>query len=336
MRALSLILLLQFASLHTALAQLDTPPPDSASQASQDETPNDSTPQATTAKGQPTPPPPQTARQALLEMFVAPKPGAFEKHLPEITRTTLLHGGDPAKSDVLREFVNFSAGFNSNRKNLETFDDGPILLSMEPSPGEERVEIAVERDDLMGDADEIELSIRAYKQGQQESLPVVPRATFTMKQENEVWKLSELAVTFRVPLADEEYLKGLKKRQDEAAENSAIAAVRTLNTAEITYAATYSDRGYTCNLAELGGLGKQPAADHAMLIDTILASGQRDGYKFSISGCDSRPSGKYQATAAPDDPNSGLRAFCSDEAAVVKYAADGTAATCLASGTPVQ
>ncbi len=282
--------------------------------------------------------PPQTARQALLEMFIAPKPGALEKHLPDVTRKALLHGGDVSSSDFLREIVNFSTGLTANQKHFETFDAGPILFSMEPAQQQQKIEILVERDDLMGDVDEIELSARLYLQGELQSLPVVPRFTFLMKQENEVWKLTEMAVTLRAPLGDVEYLKGLQKEQNKRSESISVANLRTLNTAEISYAATYSDRGFTCKLAELGGssAGNEPRPEQAMLIDDVLASGQKNGYIFSISGCDARPASKYQATAVPVGPESGMRAFCSNESAVLRYAADGKAATCLSAGVPLE
>jgi len=341
MRALVAILVLSLGSLQISVAQMQTPSVEVPQAEPQDQTPQTPAPQAQASQTQAPQPqampaPPQTARQALLEMFIAPKPGALEKHLPEITRKTLMSGGDPMKSDVLREFVNFSAGFTANQKSLSTFDEGPILFAMEPAGQQEKLEVLVERDDLMGEVDEIELSPRVYKEGALQSLPVVPRFTFSMKQEKEIWKLNEIAVTLRIPLADEDYLNGLKKRQDQAMEPMAVGSIRTINTAEITYAASYPDRGFTCNLAELGGAGGEPTPEHAMLIDDTLASGEKGGYKFSISGCDAHPAARYQVTAVPSDSDSGLRAFCSDESAVVKYDADGKAATCLTAGVPLQ
>jgi hypothetical protein len=332
MRALGLTLLLLFASLRSIDAQTQTQP---AEAPPADVSPI-AAPQVQPPQTEATPPPPQSARQALLEMFIAPKPGAMEKHLPEITRKILMHGGDATKSDVLRGIAGFSAGLTANQKGFESFDEGPILFAMEPVGQQERIEILVERDDLVGDVDEIEVSPRLYKEGTLQPLPVMPRLTFSMKQEKDVWTLSEIAATLRMPLADEEYLNGLKKTQDQETENMATAGVRTINTAEVTYAATYPERGFTCNLSELGGWGEAPAPEHAMLIDSQLSSGDRNGYKFSIGGCDARPAARYQVTAAPVDPDSGLRAFCADESAIVKYAADGNAATCLSGGTPLQ
>ena len=281
--------------------------------------------------------PPQTARQALLEMFINPRPGALERHLPDVTRKALLHGGDAASSDFLRPIVNFSAGLTANQKHFETFDVGPILFSMEPAQQDKKIEIMVERDDLLGDVDEIELSGRLYKAGGLQPLPVWPSFTFLMKQENDIWKLAEMAVTLRVPFGNVEFLQGLQKTQNQSLESAAVGNLRTLNTAEVTYRATYPDRGFTCKLAELGGVnpGPQPNSDHAMLIDDPLATGQKGGYVFSIGGCDARPASRYQATAVPQNPESGMRAFCSDQSALIRYAADGKPATCLSAGVPL-
>jgi type IV pilus assembly protein PilA len=282
-------------------------------------------------------PPPQTARQALLEMLTGKTPGAFEKHLTEATRKALLRG-DSSNSPILQGFSAFSVGLAANSKHLLTFESGSLLLSMEENNGRQKLEIAVERDDLLGDADEIELSLRSYKEGVLEPLPVVPRLTFSMKQEKEIWKLNEITLALRVPLGDAEFLKGLQKSQNGALESSAVGSLRTLNTAEVSYAASFPERGYTCKLSELGGFstGSGPKPEHAMLIDDTLASGKKSGYVFAISGCDVRPASKYQTTAVPADPESGMRAFCSDESAVLRYAADGKAATCLSEGMPLQ
>ena len=281
--------------------------------------------------------PPQTARQALLEM-VTGTPETFQKHLLEATKKALLQGGDSASSPIFREFTGFSAALAANRKNVETFELGPTLLSMDENNGQHKLEVDVERDDLISDADEIEASFRSYQEGVLESLPVVPRLTLSMKQEEEVWKLNEITLSLRVPLGDAEYLKGLQKSQIKVSESSAVASIRTLNTAEISYAASFSEKGYTCKLSALGGSseGGESMAEHAMLIDDVLASGNKNGYVFAISGCDVQPASKYQVTAIPANAESGTRAFCSDETAIVRYAADGTAATCLSDGMPLQ
>jgi type IV pilus assembly protein PilA len=282
--------------------------------------------------------PPQTARQALLEMLLEKTPAAFEKHLPDAARATLLRGDDTAPMPILRELTSFRTGVAASGGQLDTFDSGPVLLAVEDKNTQHKIEIIVERDDLEGDGEEIELSLHPYHEGNPDPLPVVPRIILSMKQEKEVWKLNEVTVALHVPLSDQDYLKGLQKIQNSGLESSAVGSLRTLNTAEISYSAIYPERGFTCKLSKLGGSGTtdQTSSEHALLIDDALASGQHSGYVFSISGCDIPPASKYRATAAPVDPDSGMRAFCSDESAVIRYSADGKAANCLSEGVPLE
>jgi type IV pilus assembly protein PilA len=120
-----------------------------------------------------------------------------------------------------------------------------------------------------------------------------------------------------------------------ANEASAISTVRTIDVAEITYASTYGDIGYTCDLASLGGTADQgpPAPEHAGLIDDSIASGSKNGYKFEVKNCTAGSSGSFHVVAYPMNYNqSGVRAFCSDESGVIKYDPKGSAENCLANG----
>src|SRR5215813_8866244 len=104
---------------------------------------------------------PQTARQSLIEMFLGVAPNHLERHLPDVTRKTLqrLDSGDG--QSLLSQFTLIAAGAKASGMNLQTFDVGPTLLSADQPEqgGAERVEITVERDDLMGDEDQIELAL---------------------------------------------------------------------------------------------------------------------------------------------------------------------------------
>src|SRR5262249_11406863 len=210
-----------------------------------------------------------------------------------------------------------------------------VLLSLDDRRSQLKVEIIVERDDLVGDSNQIEISVHPYRDGQPEPMPVVPRLILSMNQEKDVWKLSEITLALRVPLSDPEYLKGLQKTQNSSFENSAIAGIRTINTAEVTYSASYPEQGYTCKLSQLGGTGSNPSREHAMLIDETLASSKKDEYTFAIRNCDTRPASRYWAVAVPIEPDSDLRAFCSDESGAVRYATDGKATTCVSQGVPL-
>ena len=309
---------------------------------------------------------PQNARQALLDMFFG-KPGSMERHLPEATKAALREasGGGPS---LLQQLSMVSGQLNTPQTRIQKFETGSTLLVVEDSRTNGRFEAIVEKDDLRGDEDEIGVSFRMYKNGQPENSPILPLLTFLMKQERNIWRLNEISVTVRVPLADPELLKtlvaGAKARQalagppvsmtpsssasnpwnasgeasvpNPANETSALGSARTIITAEAMYASTYRNVGYTCSLSDLDGFGQGTPNEHqAMLVESRLASGKKHGYVFSISGCGSSPNSHYQLTAVPFSGMVG-RAFCSDESGVVRASADGQAASCLARGTPAK
>jgi len=311
---------------------------------------------------------PQNARQALLDMFFG-KPGSMERHLPEATRAALREAGAGGPS-LLQQFSMLSSQMNTPENHLQTFETGSTLFTFEQSPTFTKVEAIVERDDLRDDEDDIELSFRMYKNGQPEKSPVTPALSFLMKQEKNVWRLSEISVTVRVGLADPELLKtlvaGAKARAalagpvsgvavtmpsnsgsatwsasptlapNPANEASAIASMRTILTAEVTYASAYPRTGFTCSLSDLDGFGQGTPNEHqAMLIESRLASGKKHGYVFIISSCGTSPNAHFVLTAVPAPQTSG-RAFCATESGTIRSSEDGQAASCLSRGTPVQ
>jgi type IV pilus assembly protein PilA len=126
-------------------------------------------------------------------------------------------------------------------------------------------------------------------------------------------------------------IPNLLRARIAANESSAVAGVRILTTAEISYASTHPAEGYTCSLPNLSQAG---------LIRGQLAQGQRSGYAFELSGCQPDENGKvnhYQVVAYPLRENqTGVRAFCADDSAVVKENARGSVQSCLESGTSLE
>ncbi|HXJ85466.1 MAG TPA: hypothetical protein VMS18_01500 [Candidatus Binatia bacterium] len=296
---------------------------------------------------------PQTARQALLEMFFSKTPGTFVKHLPVATRETLDKSGAMAN---LQQYSLLASQFQAQNQNYQTFETGSVLLSGEDPKTAQKIEVMVENDALRGDQDDIELSFQTYKNGQAQRTPFMPRMTFSMKQEAHVWKLNEISITIRLPLADPDLLKAItenmKARQNASVsvtpqkqtitstagtDAQVIAAIRTVLTAETTYATTYPRVGYTCTLSDLDGFGGgEPNEHQAMLINSGLASGRRYGFVFSLSGCAGSPAAGFHLSAAPNASTFGRKAFCADQSSVIRSTEDGNAATCFASGTSVQ
>jgi type II secretory pathway pseudopilin PulG len=123
-------------------------------------------------------------------------------------------------------------------------------------------------------------------------------------------------------------IPNLLRARIAANEASAVATMRTLNAAETAYAQLHKEAGYTCALSELSG---------DRLITPALASGQVNGYAFGLRDCaagvDGGPNVKYHLVAHPLMANqTGVRAFCSDESAVVRVDASGSAQACIENG----
>jgi len=80
-----------------------------------------------------------------------------------------------------------------------------------------------------------------------------------------------------------------------ANEASAVASIRTISTAEVTYQSAYG--GYAESLANLGGAEPcAKSAETACLLDQSLAGGTKSGYRFAAAGAN--PSGGLD-TATP-------------------------------------
>jgi type IV pilus assembly protein PilA len=127
-------------------------------------------------------------------------------------------------------------------------------------------------------------------------------------------------------------IPNLLRAKMAANESSAVASVRTLQTAENTYVAAHSAQGYTCSLSDLAS---------GASISGPLAAGQMSGYAFELTGCSAETEGgpnvKYQIVAYPLRVNqTGVRAFCSDESAVIKVDSAGSARACLESGNALE
>src|SRR5205085_5335867 len=169
------------------------------------------------------------------------------------------------------------------------------------------VECTVERDSLIGEADEIQLSIHYYKDGQTQPLPVVPDLTFTLKQEKEIWRLTEITVAAHIPLTDPDYLKGLRKQQDEEIESQIRNRIVMIESAESGYMGKHPDAGYSCSLSAFSSHDPSGNPTEDGVLDPGQGNDEWYGYRFTLSGCDGTPSSKYRITAVPADSDAGLK-----------------------------
>jgi hypothetical protein len=100
-------------------------------------------------------------------------------------------------------------------------------------------------------------------------------------------------------------------------EASAISSLRILVTSQVSYSETIGDGTYADSLGSLYG---------SMLIDSMLASGTKDGYTFTVStGTGDATYGIYARPITYD--GTGIRSFYSDQTGVIRYTGEDRPAT---------
>ncbi len=112
-------------------------------------------------------------------------------------------------------------------------------------------------------------------------------------------------------------------------EQLVVSSLRTINTAEITYSVIYNT-GYSATLGDLRppAAGANPVATAAGLLDEVLTSGTKSGYRFTyVAGKVSAPMVKgetgriddYTVHADPVTPGvTGEKHFFTDESQVIR------------------
>ena len=123
-------------------------------------------------------------------------------------------------------------------------------------------------------------------------------------------------------------IPNLLRARIAANESSAVASVRTINTAEITYQTANPTIGYAASLTVLGGSGSPCAlsATAACIIDNTLALGTKSGYLFVTTPvAASTVNVTNVVSTIPQNYNqTGVRAFCGNEDAVLRFSNTAT------------
>jgi type II secretory pathway pseudopilin PulG len=126
-------------------------------------------------------------------------------------------------------------------------------------------------------------------------------------------------------------IPNLLKSKIAANEATAVGGLRTLTVAEITYASTYPNKGYSPNLASLGpgtNGSKAESPEHANLVDASLAGPTckgdtwctKSGYQFRVSAvCKEGNCSRFIAVAKPEGSSTGTRNFCVTDDGVIHY-----------------
>lgn len=113
-------------------------------------------------------------------------------------------------------------------------------------------------------------------------------------------------------------IPGSYRARIAANESSAIGAVRTIYTAQSSYAEKSPQKSFASKLSELGPAG-------AKLIDQDLANGTRHGYSFRliVGPPDASGRGQYVVLARPVDfGTSGKRSFFTDASGTIRFTAE--------------
>jgi hypothetical protein len=285
-------------------------------------------------------PPPQTPRQALIEMISGGQEGAM-KHLTVEMQKSLQGDGKNNAAAQLAAFDQIKAASS----DFQVFETGQALLSANDPKSHEKFEVHVDSDDLSGDTDNMDISFHQFRDGVEQDIPytaMLSRFTIGMKRQANIWRLNEISVNIKVPVGDPKLLEkfgngvpgmvGAKiggsadGKPEKPRDMMPKEAIQMLGMTESMFARTHPEIGFTCTLADL-------AKPNMLNLDPRIFSGEPyHGYKFSLSGCQDKPSGSFHLVAEPVAPAAAGKAYCTDATNNVRSSADGLGSSCIASG----
>jgi len=130
-------------------------------------------------------------------------------------------------------------------------------------------------------------------------------------------------------------IPNLLRSKMAANEASAVASLRTYNTAIVSYSTTYGTDP-SLDFSYLGP-ATTPSSTAADLIDSLLgvANPSKSGYNFTYTpgAVSNGIISQYSINAGPSSASTGQRYFFSDQSGVIRQTTNGSAAT--SSSTPI-
>ena len=131
-------------------------------------------------------------------------------------------------------------------------------------------------------------------------------------------------------------IPNLMRSKMTANEAAAVEALRTLTSTMVMYSMSYG--GYPHNISDLGPAAGSsiPTSAAADLVDSVMATGIKSGYKFTYAVVSADAAGNvlsYTVTASPVTPGTtGQRCFFTDPSGTIRASNGGSADS---SSTPI-
>jgi len=291
--------------------------------------------------------PTQSPRQAIIEMLSGGE-APFKRHLTVEMQNKLeqMMKDSPSGADPLQAFTTAQT---ANPDNFQAFDLGPILFSFNNPAQHERYEVQIDAEDPRGDEDVMGLSLHLVRNGMEQETPAKLHVVLNMKRQEGMWRLNAITLSATLPVGDPRILDNSwwgtalfaatgsapdvqpTVVLDGRAKMTPLRAVRMIGMAENIYAQNHPGIGFTCTMADLINVGKGLDEDGVYrFMDAEFAGGIYNGYRFTLAGCDRKPSRAFRVVAEPVAGKG--KAYCSDHTNNLRASDDGRGVTCLMSG----
>ena len=232
--------------------------------------------------------------EALLEAFFAKDMKSLSEHLPPELADIIRNMPADQQSELAGHYL---LAEQSRREGITytRVDNGAVLRMDMPHPGtnDSSLQVDIYLDKRMYDGNEVMLRFRPQIAENGPRWMETERLVVWMKYVENDWRIYEIDLDGReIRLDDPDHLAYLKQPRPSPNEARAIGALRTINTAAITYSSTFPDVGFPESLQNLGLPSTDDAdndpdrnPDHAGLIGNELSTPpfQEYSYRFTYN-----------------------------------------------------